>query len=461
MTKTDLVLYNALSRKKEAFKPLKKGSLGLYTCGPTVYNYAHIGNLRTYIFEDVLKRVLVLRGYNVKHVMNITDVEDKIIREAHHAGKPIGEFTEPYEKAFYEDLKKLNIQKAWQYPKATEHIQEMIDLVARLLKKGLAYEADGSIYFDVSAFAPYGRLSRVERRALKPGRRADADEYAKEDVQDFAVWKAAREGEPSWEAPFGKGRPGWHIECSAMSMKYLGESFDIHGGGVDLIFPHHENEIAQSEGSTGKPFAQFFVEGEHLLVESEKMAKSLGNVLTLRDIEKKGFGPLDFRYLVLTAHYRSKLNFTWKSLEAAQRARRELNKFVAELPPPSKRDTKQTHSEAFENAIHDDLNIPKALGIVWKYIRSFRKAAHAGLQSRKQHTLLTMLWFDHVLGLRLNDAAGKKEEVPENIKMLLQKREALRKEKKWREADNARKELGALGWVVEDAPTGPRAKKDQ
>ncbi|MDP3004405.1 MAG: cysteine--tRNA ligase, partial [Candidatus Azambacteria bacterium] len=319
-----LKLYNILTRKKQLFKPLKDKIAGLYACGPTVYNYAHIGNLRTYIFEDILKRALEFNGYEVKYVMNITDVEDKIIRDSKKSKKNILDFVKPYEKAFFEDLKKLNIEKAYKYPKATRHIKEMIKIISALLKKGLAYKVDNSIYFDIFKFKSYGKLSGLKSRELKVGARVDVDEYGKADAEDFVLWKAAKADEPSWGAPFGKGRPGWHIECSAMSMKYLGETFDIHAGAVDLIFPHHENEIAQSEGATGKPFVKYFIEGEHLLVDSKKMSKSLGNIFNLRDLEAKKFDPLAFRYLVLTAHYRSKLNFTWKSLEAAQNALKKL-----------------------------------------------------------------------------------------------------------------------------------------
>ena len=301
----NLKLFNTLSRKKEVFKPLRTERVGLYTCGPTVYNYAHIGNLRTYIFEDILRRTLAYGGYKVRHVMNITDVEDKIIRDSQKSGKNIFEFTAPYERAFLEDLEKLGIARAWKYPKATAHVPEMIRLIQTLLKKGLAYQTEGSVYFDISKFRNYGRLSRLKKRGLKSGARVSADEYAKDDAQDFALWKAAVPGEPAWQTPFGEGRPGWHIECSAMAMRYLGATLDIHAGGVDLIFPHHENEIAQSEGATGKPFARFFIEGEHLLVDGQKMSKSLGNVFTLRDIETRHVNPLAFRYLTLTAHYRS------------------------------------------------------------------------------------------------------------------------------------------------------------
>src|SRR3989344_4759385 len=256
----NIKLYNGLTRKKETFKPLKKGIVSLYGCGPTVYNYAHIGNLRTYIFEDVLRKTLEYGGYKTKHIMNITDIEDKIIKNAAERKETIYEFVKPYEKAFFEDIAKLNIKKAAKYPKATKHIKEMINMIKTLLKKGLAYEASGGIYYNISKFKPYGKLSRISKKNMLIRARSTDDEYSKQEARDFVLWKTKKESEPFWDTPFGEGRPGWHIECSAMSIKYLGQTFDIHAGAVDLIFPHHENEIAQSEGATGKPFARFFME---------------------------------------------------------------------------------------------------------------------------------------------------------------------------------------------------------
>ena len=322
-------LYNFLTRKKEVFRPLRKDWVGLYTCGPTVYNYAHIGNLRTYIFEDVLRRTMEYAGYKIKHVMNITDVDDKTIRDSSAAGESLKKFTEFYTKEFFKDLKSLNILPALEYPLATKHIPLMIKLIEKLLEKRLAYKIGGSVYFDVSKFKYYGKLSRLKKRDLKIGARVDTDEYAKKSGEDFVLWKAKKESEPFWDSPFGKGRPGWHIECSAMSMKYLGASFDIHAGGVDLLFPHHENEIAQSQGATGKKFAKYFLEGEHLLVDGKRMAKSAGNFFTLRGLEKKGFNPSAFRYLTLSAHYRSQLNFTWESLRAAENSLKRIYDFAA------------------------------------------------------------------------------------------------------------------------------------
>lgn len=447
-------LYNTLTRKKQVFKPLHNKRVGLYTCGPTVYNFAHIGNLRTYIFEDVLRRVLEYSGYKVKHVMNITDVEDKIIRDAKKAGKPIYEFTGSYEKAFYNDLKKINIKPAFKYPKATTHIPEMIKIIASLLKKGLAYKIDRSIYFDISKFKKYGRLSGVKARELKTGVRIDVDEYTKEQAEDFVLWKAVKAGEPWWRAPFGEGRPGWHIECSAMSMKYLGPTFDIHAGAVDLIFPHHENEIAQSEGATGKKFVNYFIEGEHLLVDGEKMSKSLGNVFNLRDIEVKGFDPLSFRYLVLTAHYRSKLNFTWKSLEAARNALDKLREIVTNLKIETSQKSnvemlKKRLTEKFKKYINDDLEMPRALALLWNIVKSEK------LDTKTKYDLI--IDFDKVLGLNL--AHVKTEKIPMEILKLTNKREKYREEKNFKKADEIRKKIKKLGWLIEDTKNGPKIKQ--
>ncbi|MBI4225226.1 MAG: cysteine--tRNA ligase [Candidatus Sungbacteria bacterium] len=455
-------LYNTLTRKKELFRPIRKDRVGLYTCGPTVYNYMHIGNLRTYIFEDTLRRTLEHAGYKVRHVMNITDIEDKIIRDAQKANESIFDFVKPYEKAFLEDLQKLNIEQAWKYPKATDHIQEMVRLIQKLLKRKMAYaDADGSVYFDISSFQPYGRLSRLRKDKAKSGTRAlnRQDEYTKDNIQDFSLWKAKHApDEPSWATPFGEGRPGWHIECSAMSMKYLGETFDIHGGAVDLIFPHHENEIAQSEGATGKPFARFFIEGEHLLINGQKMSKSLGNFFTLRDIEAKGIDPLAFRYLMFTAHYRAKLNFTWESLAAAEQSLERLRDFVRNIPPKKSRAKKRVSTTIyranFEKAIFNDLDMPKAIAEIWKLIRKVNSAKDQYDPSELQKLFAD---FDRVLGLGLKNI--KKEIVPPHILQLASQREEYRNQRAWGEADALRKEIESLGYAVEDRPEGPRVKR--
>ncbi len=444
--------YNTLTRKKEIFKPLKDKMVGLYTCGPTVYNYAHIGNLRTYIFEDILQKTLEYNGYKVKRVMNITDVEDKIIRDSKKAKKTIVEFVKPYEKAFFEDLKKLNIKPAYKYPKATKHIKDMIKIVELLLKKRLAYKAEGSIYFDISKFKKYGRLSGVKARKLKIGARVDIDEYTKDDAEDFVLWKAVRFGEPSWPATFGNGRPGWHIECSAMSMKYLGPTFDIHTGAVDLIFPHHENEIAQSEGATGRKFVNYFVEGEHLLVDSEKMSKSLGNVYTLSDIKNRNIDPLAFRYLALTAHYRSKLNFTWKSLASAQNALEKLREEILIFKKTKQKiDIKvfKQYSQKFKDYINNDLNTPEALALLWEVVKSKK------LDTKIKYGIITD--FDKVLGLNISKISKLK--IPEEIQDLVEDREKYRQEKNFKKSDELRKKIENLGWLIEDTPQGQKLKK--
>jgi len=450
-----LKLYNILTRKKQLFKPLKDKMVGLYACGPTVYNYAHIGNLRTYIFEDILKRALEFNGYEVKYVMNITDVEDKIIRDSKKAKKNILDFVKPYEKAFFEDLKKLNIEKAYKYPKATQHIKEMIKIISALLRRGLAYKVNNSIYFDIFKFKSYGKLSGLKSRELKVGARVDVDEYGKADAEDFVLWKAAKADEPSWNAPFGKGRPGWHIECSAMSMKYLGETFDIHAGAVDLIFPHHENEIAQSEGVTGKPFVKYFIEGEHLLVDSKKMSKSFGNIHTLKNIEVKGFDPLAFRYLILTAHYRSKLNFTWKSLEAAQNALKKLRESVLEIQKEAEKSIVlkndfNKYQDKFLSHVNNDLEMPCALALLWDIIKSKK------LDAKTKYNLI--IDFDKVFGLNLDRI--KTEKIPAVVLKLIKEREKYRKEKNFAKSDELRKKIRKLGWLVEDSPSGSKLKKN-
>lgn len=450
-------LYNTLTRKKEPFKPLHTDWVGLYTCGPTVYNYAHIGNLRTYIFEDILRRTLEYAGYKVRQVMNITDIEDKIIRDAAKAGQSIFEFVRPYEKAFLADIAKLNIKRAMKYPRATRHIPGMVELIQKLLQKGIAYEMNGSVYFSVTKFKPYGRLSRINAQQLKAGVRIDADEYAKENLQDFALWKVRKPGEPFWKTQFGEGHPGWHIECSVMSMKYLGETFDLHTGGVDNIFPHHENEIAQSEAATGKKFVHYWVHGEYLLVDGKKMAKSLGNFYTLRDIEAKEFDPLAYRYLILTSHYRSKLNFTWESLGAAERSLRRLREFVQALRKEKPRKNKQSigqHVEKFQKAIFDDLDTPGALAVLWGIVHAYNKnpAVYDPRVIAK-----TIFDFDVVLGLELKKL--KAEKISQEVLKLAELREKHRRNKAWEEADELRKKIELLGYSVKDTAEGPKVSR--
>ncbi|KKR88759.1 MAG: Cysteine-tRNA ligase [Candidatus Wolfebacteria bacterium GW2011_GWA2_42_10] len=451
--------YNTLARKKQIFKPLKDKKVGFYACGPTVYWRAHLGNLRTYIFEDILRRLLEYNGYKVRQIMNITDVEDKIIKKAREERKNIFEITKPYTKIFFDDLKKLNVKKAEVYPKATGHVNEMINLAEKLLRKKIAYKGeDGSIYFNISKFKNYGKLSRLEKRELKIGARVSADEYNKEQARDFVLWKITRSNEnfrkikAEWPSPWGNGRPGWHIECSAMSAKYLNQPFDIHAGAVDLIFPHHENEIAQSEAALGKKFANYWLHGEHLLVNNQKMSKSLGNVFTVKDLERKKISPLAFRYLVLTSHYRSKLNFTWESLAAAQNALNNLIsnfQFLISNPGISKKSDSiksKNYGKKFLTAVNNDLNAPKAISLVWRTIKDKNLSGPA-----KKRLILK---FDKVLGLGLNKIKPLK--IPQKIRVLAAEREKFRANQQFIQADLLRKKIEKLGYKLEDAAYGPK-----
>ncbi|MBI3088981.1 MAG: cysteine--tRNA ligase [Candidatus Colwellbacteria bacterium] len=451
-----LALYNTLTRRKEKFKPEKSNSVNLYTCGPTVYDRVHIGNLRTFIFEDILRRTLRYNGYKVRQVMNITDIEDKIIsRFKKEKRRSITAITNPYTNQFFEDIERLNIEKAESYPLVTTNIQEITGLIKKLLSKKIAYQGkDGSIYFDISKFKEYGKLSRLPRGKLKPGIRISADEYGKGEAADFVLWKARKPGEPYWRSPFGEGRPGWHIECSALSLKYL-KGIDIHTGGVDLIFPHHENEIAQSEAATGKKFVNYWLHGEHLLVNGRKMSKSLKNFYTLKDLEKKKFDPLSFRYLILNAHYRSKLNFTWRAVEAAEQGLTALYRETARLsvqlnsviPSVTPQDLQiLTYKDDFYGAINDDLNTPKALAIVWDLVRN------EAIWPKNKLALL--LDFDQVLGLKLKEAVDLAKP-PRRIDALIKERERYRTNKQFVQADQLRKKIEALGYTVEDTPQGP------
>ncbi len=456
-------LFNTLSKKKETFKPLSGKTARIYACGPTVYNYAHLGNLRAYVFEDILRRTLKFNDYKIRQITNITDVEDKIIKKAQQEKKSILQITRPYEKIFFEDIKKLNIEKAEGYPRATEHIKEMINLISVLIKKGFAYQGeDKSIYFKISKFKNYGKLSGLKKRQIpacrqagKSAARIDSDEYKKDNAQDFVLWKSAKPDEPSWSSPWGAGRPGWHIECSAMSMKYLGKTLDIHVGGVDLIFPHHENEIAQSEAATEKKFSKFWIHGEHLLVNGEKMSKSLGNIFTLRDIEKKNINLLAFRYLLLGTHYRKKLNFTWQSLKAAQNALNNFYEFFrtsdksASISQNQYKSASKKYKKMFLAAINDDLNTSKALSVLWETIKEKKLTG-----GEKKELLID---FDRVLGLGLKDTKPKKTaEIPQGIKDLAQKRELLRSNKQFIQSDVLRKQIEKLGYLIEDTTAGPK-----
>lgn len=463
-----LEFYNTLTRRKEEFKPLEEGKVRMYTCGPTVYNYPHIGNYRAYIFEDQLKRYLEYRGYEVKQVMNLTDVDDKTIRGAREEGVSLAELTDRYKRAFFEDIVALNIEPAEVYPAATDHIDEMVELIRRLRDKGYTYEAGGSIYYRIAKFKNYGKLSHMRTDGLKAGARIDADEYGKELAHDFALWKAwaGEGGDVFWDTELGKGRPGWHIECSAMSMKYLGEHFDIHMGGVDNIFPHHENEIAQSEAATGKPFVNYWLHCEHLLVENRKMSKSLGNFYTLRDLLEQGHDPKAIRYLLLSTHYRQRLNFTFEGLEAAKGAIRRLSNFVDNLKAvgdgqdnPKVGDLVSQARFWFQEAMDDDLNISRALAAIFDFVKDMNKLLSERAVSKGDawQAERAMADFDKVLGV----LEREEEPIDDEIVRMVEERDKARKEKNWKVADGIRSRLREMGIVLEDTPNGTRWKRGE
>ncbi len=455
--------YNTLSRRLEPFEPLEEGRVRMYTCGPTVYGFAHIGNYRTYIFEDLLRRWLRWKGWGIVQVMNLTDVDDKTIHGARDAGVSLDEFTRPYIDAFFEDVATLRIQRAEHYPRATAHVAEMIELIKRLEAQGHTYVADGSVYYRIATFGSYGKLSGMDLGALRPGARVDVDEYAKEEARDFALWKATREDEPAWDSPWGPGRPGWHIECSAMSMKYLGESFDIHTGGVDNIFPHHENEIAQSEGATGKPFVRCWLHSAHLIVEGRKMSKSLGNYFTLRELLAKGYDAVALRYLLLATHYRRQLNMTWEGLAAAAEAVTRLQDFyrrVQEYDGAGDNDLSKEVARAraaFERALDEDLAIADALAAVFNLITDGHRAMdRRELSAAGRDALLAAFAsFDEVLDVCAPAAAAPGDEV----EGLIAAREAARRAGDYEKADALRAKLAAFGIVLEDTPDGVRWKR--
>jgi cysteinyl-tRNA synthetase len=458
-------LFNTLTRQKEPLTPMELGRVRMYTCGPTVYDYAHIGNFRAFIFEDLLKRWLEYRGFEVTHVMNLTDIDDKTIKGSRAQGIPLKQYTDFYAKAFFEDAKTLNIEPADVYPRATEHVAEMVALIKTLIAKGIAYKGeDGSIYFAISKFPNYGRLSKIQVHELKAGARVNVDEYAKEEAQDFALWKAwtPDDGDVFWDTDLGKGRPGWHIECSAMSMKYLGETFDIHCGGVDNMFPHHENEIAQSEAATGKPFVHVWMHNEHLLVEGRKMAKRFGNFYTLRDLLKKECDPMAIRYLLLSTHYRQQFNFTFEALDAAKNAIERLINVMRRLPDADGNESGKaaelvTRAErCFGDAMDDDLNVSIALASLFDFVRDINNLLDANAVSKEEATRASefLSSVDRVLGVVGN--LKKEETLPKEAAELIAKREEARKAKDWKTADQIRQQLRSMGVVIEDTAQGVR-----
>jgi cysteinyl-tRNA synthetase len=458
-------VHNTLTRRVEPLEPLEPGHVRLYTCGPTVYDFAHIGNFRTYVWEDLLRRTLRLLGLRVTQVMNITDVEDKIIQRMGAEGRSLEQVTGPFIEAFFEDLDALRIERAEHYPKATEHVPEMIALARRLEERGLTYESRGSLYYRIEAFAGYGRLSRLDTRQILSGARVDSDEYDKDDARDFVLWKAHREGEPGWPSPFGFGRPGWHLECSAMSMKYLGPSFDLHTGGVDNIFPHHENEIAQSEGATGQPFVRCWMHAAHLMVDGQKMSKSKGNFYTLRDLLERGHDPRAIRLLLLSTHYRTPLNFTLAALAQSTSEVRRLDDLSARLArEPAAGGADAAFDAVAERAreeclacLADDLNVSGALGALFRLVREAHSAMDRGeLPAASRRTLeATLASFDRVLDLREQTAATLDQEV----ESLIRRRDEARQARDWAEADRLRDELSARGILLEDTPHGTAWKR--
>ena len=464
-----LKFHNTLSGKLETFEPLEEGKVKFYMCGPTVWDFAHIGNFRSFTFADVLQRYLKFKGYDVNYVMNLTDVDDRIINESNKKGISIQEMTEPFTVAFNEDMAALGNQTPDVQPKATEHIQEMIEIIQKLLDNDKAYESDGSIYFRITAFKDYGKLSKINFEGNIEGGsdRIDTDKYEKEDARDFALWKLVGEDEkPGWDAPFGRGRPGWHIECSAMSMKYLGETFDIHAGGVDLQFPHHENEIAQSEGSTGKLFSKYWLHGEFLKIDNDAMSKSLGNAFTFRDMREKGFSALAIRYLLISVPYRRQLNFTFDGLKGAETAVERLRQFrrlVKEANPEAGSDENvkslvERSLVDFESALDDDLNTSQALAAIHNLVRETNTAmSNAGLRTDDQNAILAAIeTFDCVLGIFGEEQS---EILDEEIEKRIEERQTARHDRNFVRSDEIRDELAEKGIVLEDTKEGVRWKR--
>ena len=462
-------VYNSLTHNVEDLVPLADNTIRLYTCGPTVYNFAHIGNFRAYMFEDILRRTIQFNSMKIRQVMNLTDVDDKTIRGANAAGVELTQYTKTYKDAFFADLKKLNIQSAEVYPAATDHIPEMIDLVSKLIEKGVAYKSeDGSVYFSVTKFPQYGQLAHIDFDNQRTGARCAADEYDKENVGDFALWKAWEEsdGPVAWDSPWGKGRPGWHIECSAMAMKYLGETFDLHTGGIDNLFPHHENEIAQAQAATGKQFVKTWMHCAHLRVNGEKMSKSLGNFFTLRDLLEKGYTGREIRYVLVNAHYRQGLNFAFTALEDARKSLERIDTCVDQLEAKSSGATPDAQVpefavkalEDFTAAVNDDLNTPKAFAAVFELVRA-SNAAIATLSPSEAGAIINVFRrMDEVLGVIFFEKK-EKEEVPEEILAILNERAAARAAKNWAESDRLRDELAAKGWIVKDSRDGQSVTK--
>jgi len=469
-----LKIYNTLTRKKEEFIPIKKGEVGMYVCGPTVYNFIHIGNARPFIIFEVVRRYLKFKGYKVKYIQNSTDIDDKMINNARKLNVTVSELAEKFIKEYFIDADSLNIGRADIHPRATEHIKEIIELVKGLEEKGCAYVIDGDVFFDVSKFNGYGKLSGQDIEELKSGARVEVDERKREAI-DFALWKKSKEGEPSWESPWGRGRPGWHIECSAMSMKYLGKTFDIHAGGSDLIFPHHENEIAQSEAYTSQPFVKYWMHNGYLCLNNQKMSKSLGNIMKVREIRQKYEGEV-IRYFILSAHYRSPLNFSEEQLQQAQSSLQRLNNIVFNIKYLLKQgkfkeskdndnelilEKRKESEQQFIKAMDDDFNTPVALSRLFGFAREVN--IYLNSPGVKNKLVLEEIYeFYHnfagqILGIlkEVNSEVNFEKE----IKNLIKEREEARKAKNWKKSDKIRDELREKGVILEDTPEGVRWKR--
>ncbi|MDA0748852.1 MAG: cysteine--tRNA ligase [bacterium] len=465
--------YNTLNRRKEEFKEIEPGKVTFYSCGPTVYDFAHIGNLKTFIVYDLIKRYLLYRGYEVHHVMNITDVEDKIIRRVKDEETTLEAVTEAYTKAFFEDMETLNIQLADDYPKATEHITEMVEMIHRMVEDGHAYVRDESVYFSIQSFPKYGELAQLDVKGMQTGASGvDSDEYEKDNVRDFVLWKAWKEddGDVFWKTDLGKGRPGWHMECSCMSIKYLGETIDIHAGAVDLIFPHHQNEIAQSEAVTGKQFVNYWLHGAHINVDDTKMSKSLGNYLTVRDIVKSPDDARAFRYLVVSSHYRTAFNFSKEVLDAARNTTRRLLGFRKRLQEVDQAGNGQNVSEMVEKAragfvafMDDDLNSPRAMAAVFELVNAVEGLLGEEKVDREGAALVDgfMEEINQVLGVFYTLPGDEEEDgdLSEELQALIVEREQARKDKNWARADEIRDRLLEEGYVLEDTAEGTLCKK--
>jgi cysteinyl-tRNA synthetase len=465
-----LRFYNTLTQELQDFESQDGKTVRMYTCGPTVYNYVHIGNFRTFTFQDILRRWLKHRGYALNHVMNITDVDDKIISNAAKQGKSIGDYTAEYDKGFFEDSSALRLQRPEQIARATEHIDSMVDAIQRLAESGCTYSSDGSTYFRISAFPEYGKLSHNDFGGIRAGARVDVDEYEKADARDFVLWKAKKGDEPSWNAPFGEGRPGWHIECSAMAQHYLGDTLDIHAGGIDLVFPHHENEIAQAEAITHKTFARFWLHSEHLHVESQKMSKSLGNFYTVRDLLKEGYAPETIRYLLASVPYRKKLNFTFEGLKAAAKSIERLRDFrdrvnSAKLSAGCDEQIATRASQAiaqFESAMDDDLNTAEALAATYEYVRAANTALDNGQfhEGNRAEAGRVLVLFDEIFDVLTPTPAATPEGMPdEEIHALVEERNQAKKNRNFKRSDEIRGNLLENGIILEDTKDGVRWKR--